>query len=297
MTITDKPSPADQAPRTNRHRRGWWIAAAALLLAAGTGTGLAVALTGSPQRSATSASTTGYPPGSMRDYYNSMMGRYRAGGGGMMGGGSYGWMMGSQGYAWMMGGTAAPGWMNGDSVPGFMMGSNTDPSKVMGSLLADAPGPRVSTAQATALGNQTPAGATVDQAANTVTFTGTTVDLTVLASPASGKDLTFRIAGLVNPTISVPTGTNVTMTLINADPDMAHGVTITDAAPPYSWMPMMAATPAFPDASIWFLGDPTSAGMHEATVQFSATSTGTYYYICAVPGHAQKGMYGTFTVS
>ena len=102
MTLTEKPSPADQAPRTSRHRRGRWIAAAALVLAAGTGTGLAVALTGSPHRSTTSA--TGYPPGSMRDYYNSMMGRYGAGAGGMMGGGS------GLSFSWAKLGPERPAW-------------------------------------------------------------------------------------------------------------------------------------------------------------------------------------------
>lgn len=294
MTLTAKPSPAGHAPRPRGRRRSWWIAAAAVLVAAGTGTGLAVALTGSPQHPTNT--TSGYLPAGMRGYYNSVMGRYGTTDGGMMGGGSYPSMMGAQGYAWMMGGATAPGWMSGASLPGAMMGTNTDPSKVMGSLFADAPGPRVSSAQATALGNQTPAGASVDRAANTITFTATSVELTMLASPTSEPDLTFRVAGLVNPTIVVPAGARVSLTMINADPDMAHGVTISAAAPPYSWMPMMAATPAFGGASIWFLGDPTSAGLHEATVAFTASQPGRFYYICAVPGHAQKGMYATFTV-
>jgi hypothetical protein len=38
--------------------------------------------------------------------------------------------------------------------------------------------------------------------------------------------------------------------LINADPDTAHGITITTTAPPYGWMAMMTAAPAFPGATI-----------------------------------------------
>jgi plastocyanin len=39
-----------------------------------------------------------------------------------------------------------------------------------------------------------------------------------------------------------------------------------------------------------------SAGVHEGTLSFTATTPGAYRYLCPVPGHAQKGMAGTFTV-
>ena len=43
-------------------------------------------------------------------------------------------------------------------------------------------------------------------------------------------------------------------------------------------------------------GNPTSAGLHEGTLTFTAATPGTYHYLCPVPGHAQKGMRGIFTV-
>jgi uncharacterized cupredoxin-like copper-binding protein len=60
---------------------------------------------------------------------------------------------------------------------------------------------------------------------------------------------------------------------------------------------MVTARLAFAGAAVSFLGDPTSAGMHAATLSFTATTTGTYRHLCPVPGHAQEGMTGTFTVS
>ena len=242
---------------------------------------------------ATAAAT---PGGSAYAYYQTMMGRLY-GGGSMMGGGSYGWMMGATGYQWMMGGAGAPAWMRGQVLPGFMMGTSTDPGQVMGSLFANAPGPRVSAAQAARLGSQVPAGATLDRAANTITFTGTSVRLTVLASPAGGPDETFRIAGLTDPAITVPAGAQVSIQVINADPDTAHGLVITAGSNTSSWMPMLTARPAFPGSAVWFLGNPTTAGMHAATLDFTASTAGSYRYLCPVPGHAQKGMTGTFTVS
>jgi plastocyanin len=215
----------------------------------------------------------------------------------MMGGSSYSRVMGATGYQWMMGGAAAPAWMRGQALPGFMMGTSSDPGQVMGSLFANAPGPRVSAAQAARLGGQIPAGATLDHIANTITFTGTSVRLTVLASPSGGPDETFHIAGLTDPAITVPAGAQVSIEVINADPDTAHGLVITGGGATSSWMPMKTARPAFPGSAVWLLGNPTPAGMHATTLRFTTTTAGSYRYLCPVPGHAQKGMTGTFTVT
>jgi rusticyanin len=179
---------------------------------------------------------------------------------------------------------------------GGMMGTGIDPGKIMGRLFASAPGPRVSTAQATELGSQAPTGAQVSKAANTITFTTTTVRLTILASPSGGPDETFRAVGMVNPRIVVPAGARVTIQLINADSDTAHGLVITASDASASWMPMMTARPAFTGSALWFLGNPTSAGMHEGSFTSTATTPGAYHYLCPVPGHAQEGMSGTFTI-
>ncbi len=282
--------PGERSPTPSPKRRSRLVAVvgAAVLAAGGLGVGLALAIGGSS--SPTIASTSG----SLHAYYTSMMGSLY---GPSMMGNSYGSMMGSSGYEWMMGGTGAPGWMRGGSLPSYMMGTNTDPGKIMGSLFANAPGPRVSAAEAAQLGNETPMGASVDRTANRITFSSATVDFAVLASPPGGPDETFRLAGLVNPTIVVPQGAQVRIAVVNADPDTAHGFVVTATGASSSWMPMMTARPAFAGSALWFLGNPTSAGMHTATLSFTANPAGTYQYLCAVPGHAQKGMVGTFVVS
>ncbi len=188
------------------------------------------------------------------------------------------------------------------SAPGYswyrsMMGGSdgSDPGTVMGSLFANAPGPRVSAAEARRLGTQVPAGASVNRADRIITFTTATVNLAVLASPSMPAE-SFRIAGLTDPTISVPAGAHVTIELVNADSDMAHGLVIMPAGAAGSAMPMMTAAPSFPWAALWFLGNPTAAGMHAGTLSFTAASPGSYQYLCPVPGHAREGMAGTFTV-
>ena len=277
-------------------KRAGVLVSVAVVAAAGLGAGVAIATTsgGAPARTSATASSP-YGPG--YSWYHSMMGGY-LGGTSMMGApGGYAWMMGAAGYRWMTGGTRAPAWMRGEQLPAAMMGTATDPGQVMGQLWANAPGPQVSPAQVTALGSQAPAGARIDRAANTITFTTGSVRLAAVASPAGGPDETFRIAGLVNPTIIVPAGARVSVQVINADPDTAHGLVITASGGRPSWMPMMTSRPAFAGSALWFLGNPTAAGMHAGTLTFTATTPGTYHYLCPVPGHAQKGMTGAFTVT
>lgn len=269
----------------------------AAFAAAGLGVGVGVAACGSTGQVPAAAGT---PGGSEYSYYRSMMGRlYSASGpSGMMGStSSRSWMMGEAGYRWMMGGLDAPAWMQGSALPGYMMGTSHDPGKIMGALFANAPGTRVNPAQAARLGRQIPVGATVSSARHRITFSATSVRLVVLASPAGGPDETFRIAGMVDPVVVVKAGARVSIQVINADPDTAHGLVITASGAGSSWMPMLTASPAFTGSAAWFLGNPTSAGMHAATLSFTASTPGTYRYLCPVPGHAQEGMTGTFTVS
>ena len=272
------------------------LAGVAVVAAAGLGTGVAIAASGSPGQPAAAASSASPAASSGPGYswYRSMMGGYY--GGMMMGGGpAGGWMMSEAGYRWMTGGTSAPGWMRGGTLPGSMMGTGTDPGTVMGALFAGAPGPRVSPARAARLGSQAPAGASIDRAGRTITFTSRNVSLVVLASPAMPAE-SFRIAGMTNPAIIVPAGAHVSIELVNADSDMAHGLVVTAAGAARSPMPMMTAAPAFPGSALWFLGNPTAAGMHAGTLTFTAATPGTYQYLCPVPGHAEKGMAGVFTV-
>jgi uncharacterized cupredoxin-like copper-binding protein len=98
---------------------------------------------------------------------------------------------------------------------------------------------------------------------------------------------------MVNPTIVVPLGADVTIDVVNADADTAHGLVVAHPGSASSWMPMMTTSAAFSGSAVWALGTSTRAGMHEGTLTFTASAAGTYQYLCPVPGHAQKGMAGS----
>src|SRR5579859_5478644 len=208
--------PADVTPSgklaPGTAQRALLIAAAAALVGAGAGVGITIAVNRGTSPSTSPGAAASTPTQSLPyGYYQSMMSGY----GGSMMGGSYGWMMGQGGYQWMVGGAQAPAWMMGNALPGFMMGSSGDPGAAMGQFWAGAPGPRVDAAAAQRLGAAIPSGATVDAAANRITFSGQTVRFDMVASPSSADDR-FETAGLVNPTISVPAGASVTIELINS---------------------------------------------------------------------------------
>jgi rusticyanin len=152
----------------------------------------------------------------------------------------------------------------------------------------------VSLSRARTLGDQVPAGASVDTAAKKITFARGPVSFTVVAVPPGGPDMTFRVAGLTNPTIAVPRGAQVTVEFINADTDEAHGWLVTDQQPPFSFGQSRA--PAITNAYAGLIGDPTAAGDGSRTITFQASPAGTYHYICPMPGHAQMGMHGTLIV-
>jgi rusticyanin len=181
-------------------------------------------------------------------------------------------------------------------------GMNSNANAALGHFIGEKAGTRlagqapeyVPVSQVPALGNQVPAGASIDHGTNTITFTGTTVSFTVVSIGPGCPDMTFRVAGLCSPTIIVPKGAQLTVRFINNDATEAHGWIVVGKQPPYDFDPK--APVAMPAAKAGVIGDPTSAGDGANTVTFTASSTGNYRYICPIPGHAEMGMYGVFIV-
>lgn len=151
----------------------------------------------------------------------------------------------------------------------------------------------VSAATARALDSQVPSGARADAADNTITFISSRVAFTVVAVPPGGPDMTFRIGGLVNPTLVLPAGATVQVEFINADTDEAHGWEVTSDNPPF---PFGLGQPVISGALASPLGDPTSAGDGAETITFRACPAASYEYACPMPGHAQMGMHGKIII-
>ncbi len=128
--------------------------------------------------------------------------------------------------------------------------------------------------------------------ANTIVLTGTNVHLSVLAGPGGAFD--FSIGGLENPTLQVRSGTQITVHFANIDPAVNHSMSVLSVAPTYP--AVVEADPAFAGAETPDAHMGTMSG-ENATFTFTASTAGTYYYICHVAGHATAGMYGKFLVT
>jgi plastocyanin len=120
------------------------------------------------------------------------------------------------------------------------------------------------------------------------------VSFTVVAIAPGQPDMTFTVAGLSNPAIIVPRGAQVTVQFINNDTDEAPGWLVTGNRPPFGFG--QPATPALAGAFSGVIGHPTVNGDGANTITFTASDPGSYDYIWPMPGHAQMGMHGSFTI-
>ena len=123
---------------------------------------------------------------------------------------------------------------------------------------------------------------------DTLWFSPGPVHLVVYASPP-GHDLAFVIQGLMNPTIHVGAGAQITVTVVNMDPNMYHNWAMTTHGPPYGSMSMMDSGMMMATA---MLSPASGSGYWCQTASFSGPS-GSYWYLCTYPGHASDGMYGS----
>lgn len=122
----------------------------------------------------------------------------------------------------------------------------------------------------------------------TLTFRQKTVRLVVHSGPANDM-LSYRIAGLRNPTLIVPAGATLKALFINTDDDMMHNLHFTVQKPPFKGAVKSAGTANLPHKS------ETAYHAEDLTMRLP-TRAGTYTYLCTVPGHAPGGMYGTLIV-
>ena len=142
---------------------------------------------------------------------------------------------------------------------------------------------------------------TVDKTKKQVTFTGKKIDLVLVAVEPGFPDTTFEVHKLVNPTISVPTGATITLTLVNMDygPGMIHGIAIGQKVPPYDSalnLPLPHQLASIPLLMPRTKRDVKKSSYWVSTVSFTCKKSGTWYYLCQMPTYARVGMFGKFVV-
>ena len=181
-----------------------------------------------------------------------------------------------------------------------MMGSTAVGSSMMGASAMGGGaggGGAITSASLAALVSQGERGASIDSKANTVTYGGHSVTLVALASPHGQPNMTWEIDGLVNPTVVVQPAAQLDVVLVNTDWGYMHGFELTTTPPPYPHMAMAGVTDSFflMPLSPRTAKDVATASYHTRSASVTPTS-GTYHYLCPVPGHAAAGMFGTLEV-
>lgn len=124
--------------------------------------------------------------------------------------------------------------------------------------------------------------ASVDREANAVSFHGNNIRVTVFAG-----HMIFMVDGLADPELIFPNGAKVTFTIVNID-NLPHTFTITNVPPPY---PYMAGMTMMSSPVTTMMISPRDHSTYYASL-VSFTALGNWYYVCAVMGHAQRGMFG-----
>ena len=210
------------------------------------------------------------------------------------------WFGMMNGISGMMGANMFGGMMNG----GY--------SSMMNSVGAGSRGTSISIGTAESYADVLPQNVQRYSNNNTLVFSSSNVTLVVLAmgvqravnlthrqppeydSNSSGN--AFVIYGLINPTLIMPKDAIVHVEFINLDSSEYHNVIMTATGPPYQYMPMsvmygiVSMMPIIPHANY----PDGSASEYNYTATFG--NSGTYWYICMYPGHAQMGMYGEIIV-
>lgn len=132
---------------------------------------------------------------------------------------------------------------------------------------------------------------TVSPDRKTLTFGQKAVRLVVTSGPDSDM-LSYRIAGLRNPTLVVPVGATLKALFINMDEDMAHNLRFSAQRGPFKKAPQAGLAVGTTD-----LPHRTGTALRAEDVTLHVpTRRGAYTYLCTVRGHAQGGMYGTLIV-
>ena len=125
----------------------------------------------------------------------------------------------------------------------------------------------------------------------TLTFGSKDIRLVVLTGPEDDM-LSFRIQGIRNPILAVPSGAQLTILFVNVDEDMRHDLRFGHVVGEFSPRPDIAETAGTTKLSA--KGEDGTLQAEQIVVK--ANENGMYKYFCSVPTHAKGGMWSHIAV-
>lgn len=129
------------------------------------------------------------------------------------------------------------------------------------------------------------------KSATDLTFTEKEIRLVIITGPEEDM-LSYRILGMRNPTLVVPSGATLRILFVNRDSDMRHDVRFGHVVGEFTPAPDLAMTAGSTRL------DPVSddGAMQAEEIVVKAVEDGIYKYFCTVRGHAKGGMWGNIAV-
>ena len=127
---------------------------------------------------------------------------------------------------------------------------------------------------------------------NTLTFSEQNIRLVATTGPEDDM-LSYRIQGVRNPTLMIPSGATITVLFVNTDGDMKHDIRFGHVAGDFTITPEVAETVGSTPLAHKTEED---GAMQAEEVVLKADTDGAYKYFCSVRGHAKGGMWGNILV-
>jgi plastocyanin len=124
-----------------------------------------------------------------------------------------------------------------------------------------------------------------------LTFTEKEIRLVVLTGPEDDM-LSYRVQGVRNPNLIVPSGATLKILFVNKDIDMRHDVRFGHVTGEFA----VAVDPQGTAGSNILKPKAEDETMQAEEFVLAATENGAYKYFCSVRGHAKGGMWGNILV-
>ena len=124
-----------------------------------------------------------------------------------------------------------------------------------------------------------------------LTFTENEIRLVVVTGPEDDK-LSYRIQGMRNPNLIVPSGATLKILFVNLDGDMKHDMRFGHVMGEFDIAPDVTETAGTEKLASHKEKDP----MQSEEFVLKANEDGAYKFFCSVRGHAKGGMWGNILV-
>ena len=122
-------------------------------------------------------------------------------------------------------------------------------------------------------------------------FSEKTIRLVATTGPEDDM-LSYRIQGIRNPSLIIPSGATITILFVNTDGDMKHDIRFGHVDGEFTVATVNAETVG----STQLAHKTEDEAMNAEEVVLKAEEDGAYKYFCSVRGHAKGGMWGNIVV-